>query len=174
MSVSRVELAFNDLIACLEAIMVSNGYRNDLVRNGVSHVGSTLKTLDEVKDRPEAVVCFGEGTVSGIDTACTGFSEEVPVAVFGFVGAAADPNQKNKLVAAGESLLHDFKKALAGFITQYMNDSTKMYFILPQGKDSSGSQKLFTIKRLLADRGETGIVGIFFTIKIRSESSSFA
>ena len=157
MAVSIIESALADLIVEAKTISVANGYRNDPVA-----VENIFKEISQVMDFPHVMVFFNDGLVDAFNDAKTSFTEHVEVHVSGYIKGESD-----ELTNMGESLLHDFKKMLAGFVSKYINTVNKGYHI--QGRESM----LHTWRMIPYISKTNGVVGISFTIKTRTVDSSF-
>jgi len=163
---STVEKVVADLITLFKGITTGAGYRNT-----VTKVVDVLLPDDKVSsaDTPIISVLVGFESMESPDTVHKTFDSYLEVNVLGYVSATENVDGTSNLFTAAESLLHDMKKILAGFVLAHLNDSSKRYDVMLDKHDG---------ERIVADRvmdvgQQKGIVALGFKVRIFAQDSSF-
>lgn len=168
MANSTVETLLADLVTEAQTIQTPTYRNNPTV--GTMFYGNP----DDVPSLPFISVTFNNGTIVGIGSARSTFSEYVDVGVFGYfengLQASDDTNTKN---TSGESLLHDVKTMLAGFVMKYITTVSKgQYHICSLGKDRNGDI-LFAITRWQPNTEGKGMFLVEFKVQILVQTATF-
>ena len=119
MTISRVELMYEQLVTEFKAIKTANGYRTDPA------VYRFIRQMDKVGTVPEIGVEIRDSDLIVVDDNANCFDELVPVVISGAVRADMDSDGSGDAVkAAGEALAHDMKKVAAALMLKYCIQST--------------------------------------------------
>jgi hypothetical protein len=162
---SRVEGALSNLVTAFEALLVANGYRND-----VCAVYKQIRTPEQIiDDYPEIGIEFGEELMTFEDTGWTVLDSFVDVRVVGVVRSDADPATENtSLRELGESFLADMKVILFTLAKTYLTSSSNRWIIMPSGRN------LIRFRRTTPYMEQKNLMAVEmnFTIKVFALDSS--
>jgi hypothetical protein len=125
-TLSRREQLRDMLVSELTQITKANGYRND-----VQLVSRAVIFEDQVSNYPTLFVNFEKETFGPLDTARTVCNSTVKIAVVGYFGGELESAGVEIVPgdSIGESLAHDMKRCVAGFMTKYINDPQNRWHV---------------------------------------------
>jgi hypothetical protein len=161
---SRSEDALDSIIAELQNISTTNGYRTS-----PNQVVNAIRPLDQVRTFPEIGVELGDEVIQPIDDFKTVFDSFIDVHIVGICEAYTDTGDDNvNLGDAGEALLHDIKRIVGSLTLQWVNRSPNRWHI--------NRKRPITCFRVmgLGPRRTKGMVGVTFQIQIHAQDEQFA
>jgi hypothetical protein len=161
---SRVEDARDAIIAELQNISTTNGYRTT-----PNQVINAIRPLDAVRTFPEIGVEIGDEVIVPKDDNRGVFDSEVDVHIVGICEANTDTGDDNdNLGDAAEALLHDIKRIVGSLTLQWVNRSPNRWHI-----NRKRPIACFRVMGL-GPRRTKGMVGVTFQIQIRAQDEQFA